>query len=294
MSSISGLSGASMNIVGICRFSMLGRGDWLPYRGVKEADLEPIYETQAQKLFTPERMEARLASFEHLTVKSLREQTDQDFTFLVVSSDRMPEPYKTRLTAICADVKQIRLRFSPPAPISAVLTDMLNELDLHAPDTLQFRLDDDDCVSRHFIGQLRRHGTALWDVANFGISLSNHFYCVLNGASSGVWKWNCAFLGTGSAVRTRNHSIFSFGHFAIPRRMLCVTDPFFPNIITHNVGNDTGTPSEEKLRQRGMNRVSPDELARTIKGNFGFLDERGLALCGFDRALRAADEDVAG
>lgn len=294
MSSVSAPSGSKVNIVGICRFSMLGRGDWLPYRGVKEADLEPIYATQAQKLFTPERMEARLASFEHLTVQSLRNQTDKDFTFLVVSSDRMPEPYKERLRAICGGVEQIKLRFSPPAPISAVLSEMLDELGIHSPDSLQFRLDDDDCVSQHFIGQMRRHANSLWDVANFGISLSNHFYCILNGPARGVYKWNCAFLGTGSAVRTRNHSIFSFGHFAIPRRMVCITDPFFPNIITHNVGNDTATPPEATLKQRGMTRVEPKELALTIRRNFGFLDKSGLALCGFDRALETASEEALG
>ncbi|WCR18530.1 glycosyltransferase [Paracoccus alcaliphilus] len=57
-----------MKIVGICRFSLLGRGDWKVYQGKPDSEVEAIAAEQARKLFAPERMEQRLAAFEHLTL----------------------------------------------------------------------------------------------------------------------------------------------------------------------------------------------------------------------------------
>ena len=52
-----------MQVVGVCRFSMLGRGDWKAYRNQPDEALDTIYADKAAELFTPERMEARFATF---------------------------------------------------------------------------------------------------------------------------------------------------------------------------------------------------------------------------------------
>lgn len=285
-----GKSAASpgMKIVGICRFSMLGRGDWKAFRGISEAELEAAYETQAATLFQPERMEARLASFRHLVVRSLTAQTDQDFLFYVVSSDRMPETYRDRLAAICRDVPQIRLRFEPPALISDVALEMMADDGVALADAVQFRLDDDDAVSRHFVARLRRHAHSMWHSPMFGISLSRHFYCVLDGPTRGIYNWHSPFLGTGTAVRNPRKTVFQFAHYRIPTRMLTIADPDFPNIITYNIGNDTPRHTVEYLRRRGYDPVTPEKVEAARARHFGYLDATGLALCGFDRALAEA------
>lgn len=57
-----------MRIVGICRYSLLGRGDWHAYRGKTDAEVEAVAKEQAKLLFAKDRMNARLESFEHLTL----------------------------------------------------------------------------------------------------------------------------------------------------------------------------------------------------------------------------------
>ncbi|CAM3188052.1 Putative rhamnosyl transferase [Paracoccus aminovorans] len=102
-----------MQVVGICRFSLLGRGDWRPYRGKPDDEVGRIANEQAAKLFAPDRMERRLATFEHITLPSLKAQTDQNFIFLVAASELIPEEYKARLQKICDEVPQVVLRFFP-------------------------------------------------------------------------------------------------------------------------------------------------------------------------------------
>ena len=86
---------------------MLGRGDWKAYRNKTDDQLEEVYKQKAEELFTAERMIARLATFEHLTLKSLKNQSDPGFRLLVVSSDRMPAEYRQKLTEICAGTAQV-------------------------------------------------------------------------------------------------------------------------------------------------------------------------------------------
>ena len=103
-----------MRIVGVCRFSLVGRGDWAAFRGADAEQEKAAIQEQAEKLFTPERMEARLKSFEQLTLASLKAQTDQDFLFVVLASELMPKRYRRRLEELCASIPQVTLRFFAP------------------------------------------------------------------------------------------------------------------------------------------------------------------------------------
>jgi len=68
---------------------------------------------RASLLFDPARLESRLATFEHLTLASVKAQTDPDFTFVVLASAQMPECYQDRLEALCARVPGARCDISP-------------------------------------------------------------------------------------------------------------------------------------------------------------------------------------
>lgn len=269
-----------IHAVGICRFSMLGRGDWKLFRRLANDRLDAAYAAQADELFAAERMERRLDLFEELTLKGLGAQRDQDFHFLVISSDRMPSRYRDRLVAICAEVPQVTLRFYPPVHVTTAQKEMMEELGLPLADSIQFRLDDDDGISVDFILRARRIASSLWPHVHFGMSFAQHLYCVTDGDTAGVYEWFSPFLGTGAFVRNRTKSVFEFAHYAIPRRMLSVTEPGCPNIITHSGLNDTPRHSEAILRKRGMVRVAPVSLQRVFKRHFPYLSKRGLGLCG--------------
>lgn len=276
---------SGVKIVGVCRFSMLGRGDWKAYRNQPDEKLEEIYREKEEELFAPVRMEGRLATFEHLTLKSMAAQSDNDFIFLVISSNRMPEKYRKRLTDICAGVEQVVLRFLPPIHISAAIHQVMGELEKPVSETVQFRLDDDDCVSKDFIRRARRHAGAMWENAIFGMSFAQQFYCVTDGPTEGIYNWYSPFFSAGAFVRHREKTVFDFGHYQIPTRMVAVTEPSFPNIVTHRGDNDTPRHEAQILRKRGMKLATRREVERARERHFDYLTSEGLALCGFDRLL---------
>src|SRR5690554_4566861 len=83
-----------MRVIGICRFSYPALG------GFKR-----MHATVAEReayLYAPQRMALRFAHFESLVLPSLRAQTDPDFTFLIVIGHNMPEPWLSKLHALCA------------------------------------------------------------------------------------------------------------------------------------------------------------------------------------------------
>lgn len=196
-----------INIVGVCRFSMLGRGDWKAYKNQPEEALEEIYAKTAEGLFEPERLKARLATFKHLTLQSMFHQTDQNFTFLVISSDRMPKAYRKELEKICKPVKQVVLRFVPPMHISDAIREVAGEKEWSLPDTIQFRLDDDDCVSKEYIRRLRRHAAGMWRNGNFGVSFSQQYYCITDGPTEGIYDWYSPFFSAGAAIRSTGRTV---------------------------------------------------------------------------------------
>ncbi|WJS83690.1 glycosyltransferase [Paracoccus sp. TOH] len=274
-----------ISILGICRFSMLGRGDWKAYRNKSEDQLEAIYEEKAAELFAPDRMESRLATFEHLTLASMRAQSDPNFRFLVISSDRMPEEYRRRLEAICQPVDQVVLRFLPPLHVSGAVTGIAAELEIDLPNTVQFRLDDDDCVAKDFIRRLRRHAAGMWRNAHFAVSFSSLYYCVTDGPTEGIYNWYSPFFSAGAAVRHSSRTVFDYGHFKIPQHLVAVTDPHFPSIVTHRGDNDTPRHEAQILRKRGMVRASEQDVRRAWERHFDYLGPEGLALSTFAKVV---------
>lgn len=285
---------------------MLGRGDWKAYRNQSDDGLEAIYQAKAVELFAPERMEARLATFEHLTLASMRAQSDQNFRFLVLSSDRMPQVYRRRLEQICAGVAQVELRFVAPMHVSDAIQALAPELGVDLPDTVQFRLDDDDCVSKDFIRRLRRHASGLWRNAHFAVSFSSLYYCVTDGPTEGIYNWYSPFFSAGAAVRHSTRTVFDYGHYKIPQHLVSITDPHFPSIVTHRGDNDTPRHEAMTLRKRGMSIAPDSDVLRAWQRHFSYLSPEGLALSTFakfvadtpqfvamDDASDAGDRDVA-
>ncbi|HRM73090.1 MAG: hypothetical protein KBG46_05645 [Paracoccus sp.] len=270
-------------ILGVCRFSMLGRGDWKAYRNKADDQLEDIYRQKADELFTAERMTARLATFEHLTLKSLRNQSDPEFRLLVVSSDRMPIEYRQRLTEICAATPQVILKFVPPQHITDIIRAVIAEYELNFPDVVQFRLDDDDCVSKDYIRRLRRHAACMWRNAHFAISFPSLYYCVTDGPTEGIYNWHSPFFSAGTAVRHSSRTVFDYGHYKIPQHLVAVTDPHFPCIVTHRGDNDTPRHAADTLRKRGMSQAPVNDVRRALERHFPYLEKEGLELATLTR-----------
>lgn len=141
--------GNSIQALGLCRFS-------LPSIGAFQSQDGSIEDIRA-RLYQPERLNQRLAWFEHVTLPALRHQTDPDFTLVLLIGADLPEPWRGALCALTEDVPQIRIETAEPGPHRALCADAMRpHLRPEAEFVAQFRLDDDDAISTDFIARMRR------------------------------------------------------------------------------------------------------------------------------------------
>lgn len=268
-----------MRIVGICRYSLLGRGDWHAYRGKTDAEVEAVAKEQAKLLFAKDRMNARLESFEHLTLASLRAQTDQDYTFIVLASEMMPKIYRDKLLSLCKDMPNVLVRFFPLSNAIEAQAKVYTELGLTYRDTVQFRLDDDDCLCRTFIQMLRYHAEKFDEPLPFAISVSSFLYAVSGGSGKGVYDWQTPFLGAGAAVWHPHKSIYAFGHFALGVRFPYSIIEGHQALVTNTGLNDTEATAE-KIMKAGMIRLNTEQIMEDIDRDFPFLSQKAFEITG--------------
>lgn len=137
-----------MQVVGLCRFSYPALG------GFRTGHADPA--ERARFLYRPARLEERFRLFESFTLPSLQAQADPDFTFVVVTGDDLPGWALDRLKGLLAGLPQAVHRACPPGVHRKVMQAAINDARHRgAPECLQFRLDDDDAVSRDFIAGIR-------------------------------------------------------------------------------------------------------------------------------------------
>ena len=274
-----------MRIVGLCRFSLLGRGDWRDTRQMTSAEFRAAAPDRARVLFDARRMESRLASFEHLTLASLKGQTDPDFTFVVLASSLMPEAYQDRLESLCAQVPQVALRYFPVMHTPRAHEMAFEELGIRFRDTLQFRLDDDDCICADHVETMRRDVLPRIHKGDiFAASLTGVMFSVLQGPQTGVYDWPVAFFSAGAALHHPKRSIFRYGHYALPQRFPHVALPRGMSLVTHDGTNDTGLPSEARRKRRGMTRMTEGEIRAAGERYFPFLTQTGRRIAGLTGA----------
>ncbi|WP_167620226.1 glycosyltransferase [Paracoccus ravus] len=266
-----------MDVVGICRFSLLGRGDWKAFRGISDEEAERVYAKQAELLFRPERLEARLATFEHLTLASMAGQSDPNFHFLVLASELMPAGYRERLSAICAPHPQVSLRFFPIINTAKAQERLFQELGLTYDQALQFRLDDDDCVSFDYVEKMRQFSEALAPLDQpFSLSFSNVLFVQTGDAGGSAFLKRLPFMSAGPALR-HSESIFRFGHLSLGRRFASLVIPGGCALVTKHDGND----SMFRPGQRGMSKLSPRQRDDLLERFFPFLSDQAKDLAGF-------------
>lgn len=137
-----------MQVIGVCRFSF-------PAVGGFQVEHDSIEEREAY-LYASERMEERFETFESFTLPALRAQTDQNFTFLVVTGRNMPDVYRARLYDHLIDMPQAVVLSPEPARHRSVMAKQINKVreDTGLP-SLQFRMDDDDAVAVTYVERLR-------------------------------------------------------------------------------------------------------------------------------------------
>lgn len=245
-----------MQVIGICRFSYPAIGGFQVH-----------HETAAERaayLYAPERMEERFRYFQAFTLPALRAQTDPDFTFIVVVGTDLPEPYADRLVQLLADIPQADIQEHDPGPHREVMKTAINAVRHHRQPTLQFRLDDDDAISVHFVKRLRQQGRALRDdltgARHIAIDFNRGFIAAPGPdgihARSTDQKFMTAALALAFEPRVRS-TVMNYSHVRLHRFMPCFhfdTEDMF--VRGHNRWNESR--QAEDLAPESLERLDPD------------------------------------
>ena len=144
-------------VVGLCRFSFVSNGGF-QYRFDSP-------EEATTTLFAEHRIRRRLEMFERMLVPSLAAQTDQDFTLVILTSDRMPEPWLERLHDAVAQLPRCVIVQEPPAPHWRATREALHK-GLTRDDgwIFYFRIDDDDALAVDYVAQVRAYASLLAEI----------------------------------------------------------------------------------------------------------------------------------
>lgn len=248
-----------MQVIGLCRFSY-------PAIGGFQVGHETVEERMAY-LFDPERIEERFRLFETVALPCLRQQTDSDFTMVIVIGDLMPRNMMRRLSDLTADIPQIHIEAHPPKPHREVMKSILNRArtDLNTG-CLQFRFDDDDAVSVDFVERLRETAglcRGLLD-QNRAVAIDFSKGYVAEIGQSPLWvtqvhrPYYTAALGMYVAGGCQQ-TIMNFAHQKIHHHMPSVTISDAPMWVrTHNRYNDS---RQGKVKSIDLRPISDDLVA---------------------------------
>lgn len=143
-----------MQVLGLCRFSVPSLGGFQ----VEHVSLE----ARRAMLYDPARLDLRTLWFEHVTLPSIRAQRDGDFVFVLMVGEDLPDPWRTRLARMVADVPQVRIVAAPPGQHRRICAEVVRaQVDPSAELVAEFRLDDDDAVAVDFVERVRQEAGAL-------------------------------------------------------------------------------------------------------------------------------------
>lgn len=140
-----------MHMIYMMRYSFFGQSGW---RSVASGD--------PAKLFDPKRLDEREYYLRKVALASLRDQADQDFDLIVLSSSLMPLTYQKRLVEICHDMigPRARVIFEDPGVVARKFHRYRMAHFNRYENTAQIVLDDDDALAVDFTSDLRGEATA--------------------------------------------------------------------------------------------------------------------------------------
>jgi len=118
------------------------------------------FDAYRRTLYDDQRLKRRLVWFKHVVLPSLANQTDQDFDCVLLVGDQLPEPYKSELSAMVAEVPQIKICWEEEGQRHRLAIKKLVEghSDPKADVVAEMQLDDDDALGRYVVERTRAFG----------------------------------------------------------------------------------------------------------------------------------------
>ena len=215
-------------VVGLCRFSYLAQGGF--------ANAKLSLEDRVAMLFDPKRLDERFAMFETLCLPSLAAQTDRDFCLVVLSSQALPYPAKTRLRALAETYPFLSLAFLPPmGPLISTRRAFRKGWQDGCDYVTGFRIDDDDAVAVDYIARTRQMADRAladgWADGDNPVAISFHRGLYLNLAAPGAPIYDLSEpvpLGQATAMVTAADStsnVYRWNHRRLAAHVRLQSDP---------------------------------------------------------------------
>lgn len=262
-----------IQVIGVCRFLVLVTN---AFRG-GPTDVQQ----RIGHLFAPARLAERFAWFEHVTLPSLRAQTDQDFQFVVLTSELLPDEWLERLYALVGHLPNFSIAMMPVSShAEAGRPVFTHRIDRRSDVVAQFRIDDDDALGRDYVTRIRADFIAcLQPVLDLrGMLASNYangFIFEADRDHTVLYRTSARDL---SCAQTRYlrpddpNTLFNFSHHKLHEVMPTVT---FDNSYMYARGRNGSNDSSFR---------TPRDLKRW---DIGALSRRfGISLPAFQQALR--------
>lgn len=270
-------------IVGICRFSFLGRGDWHAWSAVDGQPGSPDdLAAHAAALYDPSRMAQRFWSFEHLLLRAMMAQTDRDFHFVILTSTAMPRGDQQRLQDLTAGLVNVHLVISDAGTVNEGLLPTLARIRGDAPGLVQFRIDDDDCLCTDFIAKLADFSRRMRGFGPFSYSRSQGLVLTAySGDAPQHFTLKLPFHSMGAAVYlpASSHTVFSFGHLALQSRFPSFLDGRGTAFLALKLpGHDSQPMDGTGHRPRGLTAISAEAFAAHLARDFSYLDATALSV----------------
>lgn len=209
-----------MDIVVCTRFSYFGRSGW-----------QSDFSQDKALLFAPERLTARLETFQAITLPSLVAQTRQDFHHFVLTSDALPgwamERLQGAMRAAYGDQSRYTIAAKPVAGAKKYLSEFLVRR-FRTEIAAQVVLDDDDGLAAVFIEDLspRLDAIATAEAAGrltlpYFVSYPYGYALDMRGdGTAELYRHSYEFINLGLTMvaRPQDRNIFAVDHLSAPRR----------------------------------------------------------------------------
>lgn len=184
------------------------------------------------KLYDPARLDLRLFFLQHVVLPGLDLQTDRNFTLILLMGDQLPDPWRSRVLELVADIPQIKPVFEPEGQIHREVCNrvMREHRDTSAKVVAEFRLDDDDAVACEFVALTRAEFAKMrplfFDVPRLALDFARGY--VLDATAQGVEVQPIVVRGwtPGLVLYTRPQnqtSLLDFPHLDTWKRMDTMT-----------------------------------------------------------------------
>ena len=225
-----------MKIYGHCRFSYFGQTD--TGKAVQtEDDAKAL-------LWNPERMAVRFHLLENIMLPSMIAQSDQDFQFVITTSNEMPDVYQARLDQVVALMPNARILRTSETDIGRALRPTMLEANNDRQDpAVHFRIDDDDALCVSYIDRLRDCSAGLRPstMITFSKGVLGH----TDGDTARHRAFDKHAIAIGLALvkaPTDNRSPFQIQHRAYAQKNPFYADPTFPayHYTRHTTNNTNG------------------------------------------------------